>query len=99
MGETYNLFNFQIILRFSKLNRNPIKSDSAYDTKLDKINLQIYKEEVKQFVQRKMNLHRNLGKLYNLVWGHCNTGLQAYIKNLIDYKIKSSIVGVQTEYL
>ena len=46
-----------------------------------------------------MNLHSNLGKLYGFVWGHCHTGLQACIKSLIDYKIKSSIVGVQTEYL
>ena len=41
----------------------------------DKVDLEIYKEEMKQFVQRKMNLRRNLEKSYGLIWGQCSAGL------------------------
>ena len=44
------------------------------ETDVYDIDLEIYSEEVKQFVQRKMNMRRNLEKSYGLVWGQCSSG-------------------------
>ena len=41
------------------------KSDENHD----EVDMIIKKEEMKQFVQRKMNLRRNLEKSYGLIWG------------------------------
>ena len=61
----------------------PVKPESGQDEEdTDEVDQEIYKEEVKQFVQRKMNLGRNLEKSYSLIWGQCSAGLQAYIKEL-----------------
>ena len=54
----------------------------------------IYKEEVKQFVQCKMNLRRYLEKSYGLIWGQCSAGLQVYIKGTSAYVTMSPIFNV-----
>ena len=56
----------------------------------DDIDLEIYEEEIKQFVQRKMNLHRNMEKIYGLVWGQCSTTLQSYIKEISNLEEQSA---------
>ena len=46
----------------------PVKPESGQDEdNSDEVDQEIYKEEVKQFVQRKMNLRRNLEKSYGLI--------------------------------
>ena len=35
----------------------------------DNVEIKIYKEEIKQFMHRKLNLHRNIEILYSLIWG------------------------------
>ena len=56
--------------------------------------MEIYCEEVKQFVRRKGTLRRNLEKLYGLVWGQCSTCLQMYIWGLTSYQAKSKVFDV-----
>ena len=49
----------------------PVKPEEVDEEEnpTDEVDQEIYKEEVKQFVQRKMNLRRNLEKSYGLIWG------------------------------
>ena len=51
---------------------------------------EIYKEEIKQFVQRKLTLRRNTQKAYGLVWGQCSSQLQEYIKGLSSFEAQSA---------
>lgn len=55
------------------------------------IDKEIYKKEVKQFVQRKMNLCRNIEKSYGLIWGQCSSGLKQYMKGLQSYTTNAKI--------
>ena len=55
------------------------------------IDKEIYKEEVKQLVQRKMNLRRNIEKSYGLIWGQCSSGLKQYMKGLQSYTTNAKI--------
>ena len=50
----------------------PVKPDQSETGKVDEVDMEIYREEVKQFVQRKTNMRRNLEKAYGLVWGQCS---------------------------
>ena len=69
---------------------NPIKPKSGEGGEIDEVDHEIYREEVKQFVQRKINLRRNIEKVYGLIWVQCSAGLQTYIKGLSYYEIGSS---------
>ena len=51
----------------------PVKRED--NEPIDDADVEIYKEEINQFVQRKMNLQRNMEKTYGLVWGQCSTAL------------------------
>ena len=78
-------------------NKNkPVKpeDDNNEENAADEVDQEIYKEEVKQFVQRKMSLRRNLEKTYGLIWGQCSAGLQAYIKGTSAYATMSPIFNV-----
>ena len=68
----------------------PIKPESDESGELDEVDKEIYREEVKQFVQQKINMRRNLEKAYGLIWGQCSAGLQTYNKGLSYYEIGSS---------
>ena len=70
-------------------NEQTIKLDPSTDPNVDEVDVDLYKEEVKQFVQHKMNLRRNIEKSYGLIWGQCSAGLKQYIKGLADYESKS----------
>ena len=74
----------------------PVKPEEVDEEEnpTDEVDQEIYKEEVKQFVQRKMNLRRNLEKSYGLIWGQCSVGLQAYIKGTSAYSAMSQIFNV-----
>ena len=67
-----------------------IKPKSDQGCEADEVNHEIYCEEVKQFLQRKINVRRSLKKVYGLIWGQCSAGLQTYIKGLLYYEIGSS---------
>ena len=69
----------------------PTKPDHDASGEMDEVDLEIYREEVKQFVQRKTNMRRNLEKTYGLIWGQCLAGLQTYIKGLSYYETASSV--------
>ena len=56
---------------------------------IDEVDKEIYKEEVKQFVQRKINLRRNIEKSYGLIWGQYSSGLKQYVKGLESYSVNS----------
>ena len=51
------------------------KAINEIDDNLDEVDMEIYKGEVEQFVQRKMNLRRNLEKSYGLIWRQCSADL------------------------
>ena len=68
----------------------PTKPDYGTSGIIDEVDLEIYREEVKQFVQRKTNMRRNIEKAYGLIWGQCSAGLQTYIKGLLNYETASS---------
>ena len=54
---------------FQSINK-PVKPDSSTDPTVDEVDVDLYKEEVKQFVQCKMSLRRNIEKSYGLIWGY-----------------------------
>ena len=68
----------------------PAKPDRNEAGEVDEVDMEIYREEVKQFVQRKTNMRRNLEKAYGLVWGQCSAGLQTYLKGLSYFETASS---------
>ena len=45
----------------------PIKPESGEGGEADEVDHEIYREEVKQFVQRKINMRRNIEKVYGLI--------------------------------
>ena len=51
------------------------EDDSNEENPTDEVDQEIYKEEVKHFVQCKMNLKRNLEKSCGLIWSQCSAGL------------------------
>ena len=67
-----------------QLNNMPIKLDASNDD-VNEIDMEIYHEEVNQFVRRKATLQRNLEKSYGLIWGQCLAGLQTYIRGLTSF--------------
>ncbi len=48
----------------------------------------MFKEEMKQFVSRKIKLKDNMDKLYEVVWGQCSPALQSDMKGTKDFKTK-----------
>ena len=52
----------------------PTKPEYGDTGETNEVDIEIYREEVKQFVQRKINMRRNLEKMYGLVWGQCSSG-------------------------
>ena len=59
----------------------PVKSELDDRVEIDEVDHEIYREEVKQFVQRKINLRRNLEKVYGLIRGSV----------WLDYKLTSKV--------
>ena len=59
------------------------------EQKKDTVNLDIYKERVKIYVSREMNLTRNIEKMYGVLWGQCSSALQAKIKGSTAYSVES----------
>ena len=53
------------------------------------INVQIYNQEVKEYVKNKGILKRNIQKTYGLIWGQCSEALKELVRHLEDYKDKS----------
>ena len=70
----------------------PIKGelDPDEDAAVVEAEREIYKEEIKQFVQRKLTLRRNIQKAYGLLWGQCSNQLQEYIKGLAQFEQESA---------
>ena len=87
-GDLYLLFHGLINLVDTILKKHkPIKPLKKEDNGAsDDVDLEIYKEEIKEFVQRKMNLHRNMEKTYGLVWGQYSTALQSFVKGISDFE-------------
>ena len=81
---------------FNELHKptKPKKDESSEESDIDEVDLEIYKEEVKQFVQRKMNLRQNIENSYGLVWGQCSNGLQTYIKGLFPYESQAKVFNL-----
>ena len=69
-GDLHPLFfNFVDSLDSLVTKHCPIKPESnvSDNISVDEVDMPIYKEEVKQFVQVKMNLYRNIEGLYGLI--------------------------------
>ena len=99
-GDLYPLFNGMedplkvLIKRHKPVKPEPSSDEEDDDSSLDSVDKEIYREEVKQFVQRKLNLRRNMEKSYGLVWGQCSAALQSYMKGLRDYTKESSVSNI-----
>lgn len=76
----------KIVSPFDKLNNKHKPSKPSEEA--DAVDVDIYKEELKQFVTRSANLQRNLEKTFGLIWGQCSNALQADIKGIQDYTDK-----------
>ena len=61
------------------------EDNNSDENPTDEIDQEIYKEEVKQFDQRKINLRRNLKKSYGLMWGQCSAGISKCISKEPQY--------------
>ena len=72
-----------LVTKHRPINPEPISNE---DESIDEVDPEIYKEEIKQFIQRKLNLQRNTEKAYGLIWGQCSAALQAFIKGLSEYE-------------
>ena len=74
--------------------QNPTKTfrakykPSAPTESSDTVDKDIYKEEVKLFVSREINLRRNIEKIFGLVWGQCSSALQSNIKAISEFEDK-----------
>ena len=95
-GDLYPLFHglsdpINTLLKKHKPTK-PIKKEEGEP--MDDVDMEIYKEEIKQFVQRKMNLRRNMEKTYGLVWGQCSTALQSFIKGISDFEQRSATFDI-----
>ena len=55
----------------------------------NEVDLEIYKEEIMQFVRWKGMLRQNLEKTFDLIWGQCSSGLQMTVKGLTSYYDKA----------
>ena len=77
-------------------NNMPVKPDLDEDEEDSVVETEtaIYNEEIKQFVQRKLNLRRNMQKSYALIWGQCSTQLQEYVKGQSEYTKHSATSNV-----
>ena len=69
----------------------PIKPPQDEFGGVDEVYKEIYKEEVKQFLQRKIYLRQNIEKTYGLVWGQCSSGLKQYMKGLQSYTTHAKV--------
>ena len=77
-GDLYSLFK-NLGNPYDDIARDmPIKPDLDDDEEQSVIDTEnkIYMEEIKQFVQHKLTLRRNMQKAYGLVWGQCSNQLQ-----------------------
>ena len=77
-------------------NEMPVKPEVFEDTNpsIVEAEKEVFKEEIKQFVQRKLTLRRNMQKAFGLIWGQCSNQLQEYMKGLSEYEDNSSIADV-----
>ena len=62
-------FDFDDPLNSLVTKHRPIKPEpiSNNDESIDEVDHEIYKEEIKQFVQKKLNLQKNTEKAYGLI--------------------------------
>ena len=95
-GDLYPLFHeltnpTNILLKKHKPTK-PVKRED--NESMDDVDVEIYKKEIEQFVQRKMNLQRNMGKTYSLVWGQCSTALQSFIKGISSFEQQSAAFDI-----
>ena len=69
---------------------NPTKPLKREDGEpIGNVNIEIYKKEIKQFVQRKINLQRNREKTYGIVWGQYSLALQSFVKGISGFDEQS----------
>ena len=58
----------------------------------DSVDKDIYREEVKLYVTRQVNLRRNVEKIFGIVWGQCSSALQSNIKAITEFSEKHDIL-------
>ena len=73
------LFRFQKAPRVDK----PTKP-SGYDEN-NEVDVQILKQEVAEYMERRKALRSNMRYLWNLIWGQCTEALQAELQALPDF--------------
>ena len=60
------------------------KPDAPKD-KTNETDVKIWEAEIKQFVDRKQKLQKNLKAAHAIIWGQCSSSMQGKIKSLTGY--------------
>ena len=61
------------------------------EEKQDSVNVEIHKEEIKEYVKELKILKSNLKKLYSLIYGNCTESVQTMLKVDDEYEEKSKV--------
>ena len=78
--------NFDVINAFEKENK-PVKLNDK--ERKNTVDVEIHKEEIKEYVKDLKTIKSNLKKLYSLIYGNCTESVQTMIKADEDYEEKS----------
>ena len=72
------------IISFFQLNNKP--AELTDEEKKSTIDVEIKKEEIKEYVKDLKLIKSNLYKIYNLVYGNCTDSVQTMLKTDDDYE-------------
>ena len=64
-------------------------ADLTTEEKKSDVEVEIKKEEIKEYVKQVHTIKSNLKKIYSLIFGNCTEGVQTMIKTDSDYETKS----------
>ena len=67
------------------------------DQKKSQVRQDIYRERIKAYVAREVNMTRNVEKCFGVIWGQCSAELHARIKGIPEYEEKS--IGIDVLWL
>ena len=90
-----------IMVLFRKM-ENPITTfETKYlpaelsdNDKKSQVKQDIYRERIKAYVTREVNMTRNVEKCFGIIWGQCSAGLHARIKGIPEYEEESINMNV-----
>ena len=90
-----------IMVLFRKM-ENPVKNfetkylpaELSEDAQKSQVKQDIYRERIKAYVTREVNMTRNIEQCFGIIWGQCSAGLHARIKGIPEYEEESINMNV-----